>query len=50
VRDLAHAVGAGRPVQEPDREPDPVRDRNSGADQGKENGMFLEEVQRRASP
>ena len=49
VRDLAHPLGAGGPVQQPHGQPDPVGDGDRCADQGEQNRVFFEDVQRRAS-
>jgi hypothetical protein len=47
--DLLHPLGAGRLAQQPDGQPDPVRDGDPGADEGEENSVVAEEIDRSAS-
>ena len=44
TRDLAHALVAGRLLEKPDGQPEPVRHRDPCADQGDEHGVMHEPV------
>src|SRR5207247_10990505 len=47
--DVLHALVAGRLAQKPDRQADPVGDRYARADEGEENRVVVEELDRDAS-